>query len=185
VAKAKEPRRFSDEAVKAKTGKVWAEWFKILDAAGAKKMNHPEMARYLYHEQKVPGWWCQMLAVEYEQKHGLREIHQTCNGDFAAGVSRTLPIPLAKIYKAWADENARKAWLKDDKMEITTATANKSIRAKWDETDRMSVYFYPKGADKTQVVVDHMKLKSAAESKRMKDFWAEAVARLESELAAK
>jgi uncharacterized protein YndB with AHSA1/START domain len=126
-----------------------------------------------------------MLAVEYEQKHGLREIHQTCNGDFAAGVSRTLPIPLAKIYKAWADENARKAWLKDDKMEITTATANKSIRAKWDETDRMSVYFYPKGTGKTQVVVDHMKLKSAAESKRMKDFWAEAVARLESELAAK
>jgi len=29
MAKAKEPRRFSDEAVKAKTGKVWAEWFKI------------------------------------------------------------------------------------------------------------------------------------------------------------
>jgi hypothetical protein len=49
----------------------------------------------------------------------------------------------------------------------------------------MSVYFYPKGADKTQVVVDHMKLKSAAESKRMKDFWSEAVARLESTLASK
>ena len=96
MAKAKQPRRFSDEAVEAKTGKVWAEWFQILDAAGAKKMSHPEMARYLYHEQKVPGWWCQMVAVEYEQKHGLREIHQSCSGDFTAGVSRTLPIPLAE-----------------------------------------------------------------------------------------
>jgi hypothetical protein len=185
VTKTKEPRRFSDEAVKVKTGKVWAEWFKILDAAGAKNMSHPEMAGFLYHDQKVPHWWCQMVAVVYEQKHGLREVHQTCTGDFAAGVSRTLGIPLAKLYKAWTDKKARKAWLKGDKMEITTATANKSIRAKWDESDRMSVYFYPKGAGKTQVVVDHMKLKSAAESKRMKNFWSEAVARLESTIASK
>ena len=28
--------RMSDEAVKAKTGKVWKEWFAILDLAGAK-----------------------------------------------------------------------------------------------------------------------------------------------------
>jgi hypothetical protein len=27
----------SDDAVKAKTGKVWSEWFRILDAAGAKR----------------------------------------------------------------------------------------------------------------------------------------------------
>ena len=107
------------------------------------------------------------------------------HGRFRGGREPHATIPLAKLYKAWADEKARKAWLKDDKMEITTATANKSIRAKWDETDRMSVYFYPKGAGKTQVVVDHMKLKSAAESKRMKDFWTEAVARLESTLGPK
>ncbi|MFZ0634429.1 MAG: hypothetical protein WA755_02975 [Candidatus Acidiferrales bacterium] len=185
MKKTRQTRRFSDEAVKAKTGKVWAEWFKILDAAGAKKMKHAEIARYLYGERKVGMWWCQMVAVEYEQKYGLREVGETCNGDFAAGVSRTLGVPLAKLYKAWTDEKARKAWLKSDAMEITTATPNKSIRAKWDGGTRMSVYFYAKGAEKCQVVVDHMKLESAAESKRMKIFWAEAVTRLESALEPK
>jgi hypothetical protein len=182
MAKAKKQPRFSDEAVKEKTGKVWGEWFKILDAAGARKMKHMEIARYLYDKQKVGGWWSQMVAVQYEQAYGLREIGETCNGDFAAGVSRVLNAPIAKVYKAWTDEKARKAWLKSDKMEITTATANKSLRAKWDDSTRMSVYFYPKGAGKSQVVVDHMKLESAAESKRMKDFWSDAVSRLESTL---
>ena len=37
--------RMSDEAVKAKTGKVWKEWFTILDKAGAKKMTHQEIGR--------------------------------------------------------------------------------------------------------------------------------------------
>jgi hypothetical protein len=39
----KKPRaqtQMSDEAVKARTGKVWAEWFEILDKAGATKWQH-------------------------------------------------------------------------------------------------------------------------------------------------
>jgi Domain of unknown function (DUF4287) len=185
MARPKTTPRFSDEAVKAKTGKAWAEWFKILDAAGAKKMKHMDIARLLYTKHKVPGWWCQMVAVQYEQKHGLREIGETCNGDFAAGVSRVMSFPLAKIYKAWTDEKTRRIWLKGDKMEITTATANKSLRAKWDGGSRMSVYFYPKGADKCQVVVDHMQLENATEMKRMKEFWTGAIARLGTALESK
>jgi len=186
MAKAKVAQRFSDETVMAKTRKVWAEWFKILDAAGAKKLKHMEIARLLYEKHKVSGWWAQMVANQYEQKHGLREMGETCTGDFAANISRTMDLPLAKLYKAWTDEKARRAWLKGDKMEITTATTNKSIRAKWDDATRMSVYFYPKdGGKKTQVVVDHMKLASAAEMKRMKKFWSEAVGQLQSALGSK
>src|SRR5687768_242594 len=39
--------KMSDDAVKAKTGKVWKEWFAILDKAGAKNMTHQEIVRYL------------------------------------------------------------------------------------------------------------------------------------------
>jgi len=31
--------RMSDDAVKAKTGKTWKQWFTILDKAGAKKFD--------------------------------------------------------------------------------------------------------------------------------------------------
>ncbi len=53
MKKPRETKRSSDEAVKAKTGKVWAEWFKILDKAGARKWPHKEIAEYLHDEQSV------------------------------------------------------------------------------------------------------------------------------------
>jgi len=43
--------RVSSDAVQAKTGKTWAEWFAILDAAGAQTMSHPEIAHFLQEEQ--------------------------------------------------------------------------------------------------------------------------------------
>ena len=37
-SRAKTAGLMSDGAVQAKTGKIWGEWFKILDDAGARKM---------------------------------------------------------------------------------------------------------------------------------------------------
>jgi hypothetical protein len=66
-------------------------------------------------------------------------------------------------------------------MEITTATPNKSLRAKWDNgKSRLSVNFYAKGPDKSQAAVDHMKLASSAESAKMKSYWFNALNRLET-----
>src|SRR5579863_5537945 len=103
-------KRSSDEAVKAKTGKVWAEWFKILDKAGASKWPHAEIASYLRDKHKITGWWCQMVAVGYEHERGIRKKFQNCAGDFSANSSRTFRIPVAKIYRAWTDEKLRRRW---------------------------------------------------------------------------
>src|SRR5262249_33834090 len=177
--KPKETKRSSDAAVKAKTGKVWAEWFAILDKAGAKKMPHKEIARYLYEKQKVPGWWAQMVAVGYEHERGLRQKFQDCNGNFAANSSRTLAAPPAKVFQAWTDEKTRQRWLHGANLEITKATHGKSLRAKCDGDSRLSVYFYPSGK-KTRVAVDHMKLATSKDVLKMKSFWFEALNRLES-----
>src|SRR3954447_18706336 len=40
AAKGQKFNGIGSEAVFAKTGKTWPQWFKILDAAGAKKMEH-------------------------------------------------------------------------------------------------------------------------------------------------
>ena len=71
------PPSMSDDAVKARTGKTWTEWFAILDAAGAGKMTHPQIATYLSTEQAVPDWWSQMVTVTYEKARGLRESAPT------------------------------------------------------------------------------------------------------------
>jgi hypothetical protein len=102
--KPKETKRSSDEAVKAKTGKIWAEWFKILDKAGAKKWPHKETSAYLSDKHNVSAWWCQMVAVGYEHERGIRQKFQKCDGEFSASGSRTMMVPLAKAYAAWTDE---------------------------------------------------------------------------------
>jgi hypothetical protein len=184
MKKPREAKRMSDESVKERTGKVWAEWFKILDRAGAKKWPHKEIAMYLHKEKKVGEWWCQMVAVGYEHERGLREKFQNCAGEFSANASRTLAAPLTRIFNSWTDEKLRGRWLPGAKMVITSATPGKSLRAKWDMTGRLSVYFYSKGAGKTQLAVDHMKLASSKESLKMKSYWSNALDRLEKMLLA-
>jgi hypothetical protein len=62
--------RLSDAAVQAKTGKTWQEWFAVLDAAGARAMDHQSIAAYSYQQLRLPGWWAQMVTVAYEQARG-------------------------------------------------------------------------------------------------------------------
>lgn len=180
MKKPREAKRMSDAAVKERTGKTWPEWFKILDKAGAKKMRHQDISAYLNKEHKVGPWWSQMIAVPYEHARGLREKFQKCDGEFAASGSRTLSVPISKSYDAWTNETLRQRWLPNAKIEITTATKNKSLRAKWNGgASRLSVNFYAKGGGKSQVAVDHMKLPSSKECAKMKAYWFEALNHLQ------
>jgi len=178
MKKPRETKRSSDEAVQAKTGKAWAEWFRILDKAGAKKMPHKEIAAYLRDKQGVGPWWGQMVAVAYERERGLRQKFQKCDGEFSASGSRTMAVPMAKAFAAWTDDKLRAKWLPDGKLEITTATPGKYVRGEWGDS-RLAVGFYAKGPDKTQIAVDHMKLASSRESAIMKSYWFEALNRLQ------
>ena len=71
-SKPTETTRMSDAAVQASTGKIWKEWFAILDKAGARKMDHKQIVAYLVKHHKVGPWWQQMVTVIYEQARGLR-----------------------------------------------------------------------------------------------------------------
>jgi uncharacterized protein YndB with AHSA1/START domain len=174
--------RMSDEAVKAKTGKDWKEWFSILDKAGAKKMTHQEIATYLYNKQNVGPWWTQMVAVTYEQQRGMREKHERPEG-FQISVSRTVNAPIAKLFKSFENAKARNAWLAEEGLVVRKVTANKSMRVTWvDGKTSLEINFYPKGNDKSQVVVQHSKLPDAKSSAKMKTYWGKALDRLRTSL---
>ena len=174
--------RMSDEAVKAKTGKTWKQWFAILDKAGAKKLSHQEIAKYLHEEQRVGSWWGQMVTVTYEQARGLRKPNQRPDG-FQISVSRTVNVPVADLYESFASDKARHRWLAEDGLAVRTATANKVIRGAWNEVKTsLQIDFYAKGADKSQVAVTHSKLPNAKASATMKAFWSKALDRLQDSL---
>lgn len=173
--------RMSDEAVASKTGKTWSEWFKILDAAGAKKMTHQAIAELLHSKHKVAPWWTQMVTVTYEQARGLREKHQKPGG-FEISVSRTIEAPVVKAFKAWTEAKTRQRWL-PAALTIRKATANKTIRIAWEDGTLVAASFYPKGDGKCQVVAQHAKLKDAKAGEKMKKYWGEALGRLKEEIA--
>jgi len=175
TAKSKTAPRMSDDAVKAKTGKTWAQWFAVLEKAGAKKMTHQEITRYLSEKQGVGPWWCQMVTVNYEQQTGLRASHERPDG-FSVSVSRTVNVPVTKLYKSFATAKARDSWLGQTAVQVRKATPNKSMRVTWkDQKSSLEINFYPKSADKSQVVVQHSKLANASEAAKMKTYWGKAL----------
>lgn len=66
-------RRISDEAVRAKTGKGWEEWFRVLDTWGAKEKGHTQSAKYLLDYYALSPWWAQAVTIRYEWESGLRK----------------------------------------------------------------------------------------------------------------
>lgn len=168
----------SGEAVKAKTGKDWAEWIAVLDKAGAQAMTHPQIAAYLHSEHGVPGWWTQMVTGGYEKARKGRRKGEMPDG-FQIGANKTVALSAAAVFKHWHTSKARARWLRDDALTITTQTAGRSIRAKWG-VSRVSVYFWPKGEAKTLISIEHSKLKNAREAAKMKKYWAEALKKLQA-----
>jgi uncharacterized protein YndB with AHSA1/START domain len=172
-----------DTAVRARTRKGWAEWFKILDAAGARRMSHREIVAVLSQEYpKLGSWWQQMVTVSYEQARGLREKHQRPGG-YEISVSRTLGASAWALYGAWKDAEARSRWLSEKPIVIRKATANKRLRITWvDGRSSLEVSFNPRGSGKSQIVVQHGKLPDADAAARMKGYWARALERLKESL---
>ena len=167
----------SDAAVKAKTGRDWYGWFKVLDEERAHKLPHKDLATLLYEQHEVPGWWTQMVTVEYERARGLREKHEQTGG-FSVAVSKTLPVDLTKLYRAFADAKVRTRWFPKGKVEPTSATENKYWRGKWNGAARLEVGFYAKGAGKSQVAIQVNKLASAKAVETERAAWKKALEKL-------
>ena len=98
-------------------------------------------------------------------------------------MSRTVNVPLAKLYKTFATDKARGAWLGENNLQVRKATPNKSMRITWtDQKTSLEINFYPKSSDKSQVVVQHSKLANASAASKMKTYWTKALDRLRESL---
>jgi len=163
----------SDQVVRAKTGRTWEEWVRLLDARGARSMVHRDVAAYLNEEQGVPGWWAQTVTVGYERIRGLRDVGQRRSGEYEAGKSKTLPVPLPELFRAFTVARTRQKWLPGVTWAVRTTVADKSIRVTWEDGTSVELYFVPKGPGKSQVAVQHRKLRSKAQAAKAKAYWGE------------
>jgi hypothetical protein len=163
------------ETIRNGTGRTWDEWLALLDAAGATSMNHTELARYVLETYELSEWWAQGVAIGYETERGMRPKGMTSDG-FAANASKTLHIPLEKLWRLWSDDALRATWLDADVITKTTATENKSFRGKWNADDsRVNVNFSAKGNDKSNFSLQHTRLPSQEEIEVKRAFWKDAI----------
>jgi hypothetical protein len=173
----------SDAAVREATGQGWAQWFALLDEAGGRERGHKGIVALLHPRHLRSGWWSQMVTVAYEQARGLRKQYETPDG-YQVGGSRTVAVPVAQLYGAFAVPAARRTWLgKDAGLTVRKATRNKSLRITWvDGRTHVDANFYARGSGRSMVALQHGKLRNAAEAKRMKAYWSRALARLKTGL---
>jgi hypothetical protein len=174
----------SDVTVAAKTGASWETWVRRLDDFGAVDKPHGEIAAHVHEAYGVPGWWAQAVTVGYERIRGLRAIGQRRGGAFETSKSRTFAVPVARLFAAWADPKERRRWLPGVALVVRKATPEKSMRITWDDGTLVVVGFLAKGAEKSNVAVQHSKLPDRARGEELKRFWGERLEALGKHLAA-
>jgi hypothetical protein len=165
----------SDEAIRARTGRSWEAWFDALDEWGAAERPHREIARWIAGQLELEplAWNVQAVAVSFERVRGLRAVGERADG-FAVGVSRTVAVPVERLYDAVVDEAWRARWLPDGRLRERTATRPRSARFDWGEDgSRVNVVFAPKGEARSTVTVEHARLADADESERRRAWWRE------------
>jgi hypothetical protein len=178
-------RPYSDAVVRRNTGRDWDEWFTLLDEWGAATRPHPEIARWLAEEHAVGGWWAQGVTVAYEQARGRRAPGQRGDGNFSVSASKTVAVPVGRLFEAFADEDLRERWLPGAAFELRTAQPGRSLRANWEDgSTRVNVTFTALGDAKSQAALQHERLPDAETADRLKAFWRERVAVLKQVLEA-
>jgi uncharacterized protein YndB with AHSA1/START domain len=175
----------SDEEIRRRTGRGWEEWFDLLDEWGAPERSHREIARWLAEQQDIDplAWNAQAVAYSYELARGLRVVGEHSDG-FTITASKTIGVPVERLFDAFVDESLRSRWLSDDRLKERTANSPKSARFDWGEGEtRVHVTFSAKGEDRSRAALQHIRLGDADEAERMKAFWRSELATLESRLA--
>ncbi|WP_017580284.1 DUF4287 domain-containing protein [Nocardiopsis valliformis] len=161
--------RVSDAKLAEATGRDYDTWFALLDAWEATTRTHTEIAAWLVQEHDVNGWWAQTVTVAYEQQRGLRVPGQKKDG-FAASASKTVNVPVERLFAAFADPELRSRWLPVEASE-RTAKPGKRFTADLPEDTRITATFQTKGEAKSIAGIEHTRIGSAERATEWKTDW--------------
>tara|TARA_R110002073_G_scaffold228447_3_gene389267 strand:+ start:436 stop:993 length:558 start_codon:yes stop_codon:yes gene_type:complete len=171
----------SDAAVKAATGKDWAQWRADLDA-WAGELDHKTLAQRLREERGLSGWWSQMVSGSWEMMTGRRDPHQRCgDGKFQASASKTVKATIESVEDAFELPTFAN-WGPDGVFTRSSGTPGKSINGAWSGGGRLSVWLTRPAEDRTQIGLSHEGIETADDCEHWKAEWREAMTRLKTVL---
>lgn len=165
----------SEESLKNATGKSWPDWFNYLNKINAQHLTHKEIAATLQESAGVPGWWAQTITVEYERKIGRREVGQSCEGDFQASASKTLPGTMDQVFLHWQEFVKEVDHFNQVGFSSSPQTSETQKWRYWrvglQDGSRLSIIINQKSTDKVLLAVNHEKLDNAKAVEDWKAYW--------------
>lgn len=165
------------------TGRDYDEWFAVLDEWGAPGRPFREIAGWLRTEHGMSAWWAQKLIVEYEQARGLRPAGVRPDGTFTVGASKTVGVPVERLYDAVVRPELRRRWLPGTALRERTARPHRSAHFDWTgDGSRVHVTFEAAGAHRSRLAVEHERLPDLEAAERGKAFWRDRLSALKSDL---
>lgn len=191
----------SDAKAREKTGHGLDHWFAVLDRFGGAGKGHAALARHLYADHSVPGWYSQGLTVAYERARGVRAVNQRCDGEYEVSISKVVTGQTADLVKALTDKRRRTRWAKgaDTRLVKALSAALDGSRSKgivvrpdgqgrfrytWGDTT-VQLNLLPKPGDKVSLVATNSKLADAAMVEDRRALWRTALDALQLSLRSK
>ena len=174
-------RRSPTRRVAEATGRGWQAWFGCSTSGARRRRTHTEIARWLREEHAVDGWYSQSITVGYERARGLRAPGEHADG-FAITASRTIAVPVERLFEAFDDEDAARA----------LAAGRGAARAHGDGAEvrplrlggrldpRHRRVRRPAASAKSRVALSHERLPDADTADEMKAFWRERLTALKA-----
>ena len=175
-----------DATIRERTGRGWEEWFDLLDENGAAGLPRREISRWLADFQGLDplAWNVQAVVKSYERARRGYVVGQHEDG-FAVTASKTVAVPVERLFAAVVDPAERERWLPDGELRERTTLPPRSARFDWgDGSSRVHISIAAKGEAKSTAVLSHERLPDAAAADRMKAYWRERVATLKEVLEA-
>ena len=175
----------SDAAFAERTGKPWSEWFAILEAAGGASMDRKAIFAVLA-DQGVGPLWRQMIAVRYERALTDHEPKKPVAkpkppvGNHSTSVTRMMSATMEAAYNAWERPTRRKRFL-DVEVIFASRRDGKVLRFGWrEDASRVIVQFVARSKTRTQVTIEHEKMKNIDDVERMNAFWTETLDKMQA-----
>ena len=111
------------------------------------------------------------MVIGFERIVGLRQIGQSREGTYEANKSKTLPVSVETLFRAFDDDATRERWLPGVEWKVRKSTPHRSIRLQWEDGLPVELWFTAKGDAKSSVQIQHRKLATKEDIARIKAEW--------------
>ncbi|MGP9538707.1 hypothetical protein ACT3SP_11895 [Brachybacterium sp. AOP43-C2-M15] len=159
--------------IESETGTPLATWTERIDEAGGRDLDHAAIARMLPERWTIGEWWAQGVTVAYEQVIGRRVVGQSCEGDFSASASRTVPGDMGAVRDRWdafmTDVRREELGLEDPSLSDTASW--RYWRAAASDGTRVSVNVTAKDEARSTLGIEHKGIETAEGREVWKAAW--------------